>query len=45
MCNYLKQIWCMKKIAMPSLSYDPATDREMYPGTMAMNEAATNPAP
>ena len=30
---------------MPSLSYDPATEREMYPGTMAIIEAATSPAP
>ena len=30
---------------MPSLSYDPATEREMYPGTMAIIEAATRPAP
>ena len=30
---------------MPSLSQDPATDREMYPGTMAIMDAATKPAP
>ena len=41
----INHVSSMQKIAMPSLSYDPATDREMYPGTMAINEAATNPAP
>lgn len=35
----------MQKIAIPSLSYDPATDREMYPGTIAIIAAATSPAP
>ena len=33
----------MQKMAMPSLSYEPATEREMYPGTTAMNTAATSP--
>lgn len=35
----------MQKIAIPSLSYEPATDREMYPGTIAIIEAANSPAP
>lgn len=29
---------------MASLSYEPATDREMYPGTIPMNAAASRPA-
>ena len=33
------------KIAMPSLSYDPATERDIYPGTIAMKPAANKPAP
>lgn len=32
-------------MATPSLSKDPATEREMYDGTMAMNAAAVKPAP
>jgi hypothetical protein len=32
-------------MAMPSLSKDPATDRDMYPGTIAMKQAARSPAP
>lgn len=32
-------------MAIPSLSYDPATDLEIYPGTIEMNAAATRPAP
>lgn len=35
----------MQKMAMPSLSYDPATDRDMYPGTIEIIAAATKPAP
>jgi hypothetical protein len=27
----------------PSLSYDPATEREIYPGTIAIIAAATSP--
>ena len=30
-------------MAIPSLSYDPATDLEMYPGAIPMNAAASNP--
>jgi hypothetical protein len=33
-----------KKIAMASLSYDPATDREIYPGAIPIKAAASNPA-
>ena len=33
----------MQKIAMPSLSYDPATDLEMYPGTIDIIAAANSP--
>jgi hypothetical protein len=33
-----------RKIAIASLSYDPATDREMYPGTIPMNAAASSAA-
>ena len=33
------------KMAIPSLSYDPATEREIYPGTMAIKPAAKSPAP
>lgn len=32
-------------MAIPSLSYEPATEREMYPGTIEIIAAATNPAP
>lgn len=32
-------------MAMPSLSYDPATERLMYPGTIAIKLAAKRPAP
>ena len=35
----------MQNMAIPSLSYDPATEREMYPGTMDSMAAATRPAP
>ena len=35
----------IQKIAIPSLSYDPATEREIYPGTTAIMAAATKPAP
>ncbi len=35
----------IQKIAIPSLSYEPATEREMYPGTTAIMAAATSPAP
>ena len=31
-------------MAIASLSYDPATDREMYPGTIPMNAAAKSAA-
>lgn len=34
----------MQNIAIPSLSYDPATDLLMYPGTIEMKAAATRPA-
>lgn len=30
---------------MPSLSYEPATERDIYPGTTAINDAAIRPAP
>lgn len=40
-----KQVNCKAKMAIPSLSQDPATDRLMYPGTIAMNPAANSPAP
>ena len=33
------------KIAIASLSYEPATEREIYPGTMPMNKAAQSPVP
>lgn len=33
-----------KKMAMASLSYDPATEREMYPGAIPMKAAARRPA-
>jgi len=32
-------------MAIPSLSYEPATDRLIYPGTIAINPAANSPAP
>jgi hypothetical protein len=32
-------------MATPSLSYDPATDRDAYEGAMPMNAAASSPAP
>ena len=32
-------------IATPSLSKDPATDRDMYDGTVAIRAAAAKPAP
>jgi hypothetical protein len=32
------------KIAIASLSYDPATDLEMYPGTIEIKRAEINPA-
>ncbi len=31
-------------MAIASLSYEPATEREMYPGTMPMKAAARRPA-
>lgn len=33
-----------KKISKPSLSYDPATERDMYPGTIAIIAAEKRPA-
>jgi hypothetical protein len=32
-------------MATPSRSYEPATEREMYDGTMPVNAAASSPAP
>lgn len=43
--TYRKKTNTSAKIATPSLSKDPATEREMYDGTMAMNAAAVRPAP
>eukprot|EP00486_Rosalina_sp_Unknown_P016868 CAMPEP_0201586092 /NCGR_PEP_ID=MMETSP0190_2-20130828/128974_1 /ASSEMBLY_ACC=CAM_ASM_000263 /TAXON_ID=37353 /ORGANISM="Rosalina sp." /LENGTH=44 /DNA_ID= /DNA_START= /DNA_END= /DNA_ORIENTATION= len=34
----------MANIATASLSYEPATDRETYPGTKETKKAANNPA-
>ena len=31
--THKKQVNISANIAIPSLSYDPATDREIYPGT------------
>jgi hypothetical protein len=42
--NTLRHSRVHYKIATPSLSYEPATDRDMYPGTIAMNAAAYKPA-
>lgn len=36
---------CRAKMAMPSLSQLPATERLIQPGTMAMKQAANRPAP
>ena len=42
---HMAYVSSIQKMAMPSLSYDPATEREMYPGTMEIMAAATSPAP
>ena len=43
--TYKKKTKTSAKMATPSLSYDPATDLEMYDGTLAANRAANSPAP
>lgn len=40
--SYEKKVWQVNGI--PSLSYEPATLRDEYPGAMAINAAANNPA-
>ena len=32
-------------MAIPSLSYDPATERDIYPGAIDIKAAAKRPAP
>ena len=43
--TYKKKTNTRAKMATPSLSKDPATERDMYEGTIAINAAAVSPAP
>ena len=43
--TYKKKTKTRAKMATPSLSKDPATERDMYEGTIAINAAAVSPAP